>query len=135
MTYEEPDIPGASNVTEWFGRWPTFHDAEVLSIIMQRSGESRVAICAFETTSEVDGSGRYVLAKQAVVTFVLDGFPQDQYGITNTRVEFFNHQNVLSSAAVNRRTEGYELVLEGCHGVDASLLCKHMRVELVPVSS
>jgi len=81
---------------------------------------------------EVDADGRYVLGKQAVVTFFLEGFPQDQYGITNTRIEFFNHQNVLSSLTVNRRTEGYELVLEGCHGVDGSLLCKHVRVELVP---
>ena len=91
----------------WFGYWPRFHDAEVLSICLDRPGESRIAIYAFEMTPNLDSSGRYVLSKHAVVTFCLEGFTQDQRGITNTRVEFFNHQNVLSSATVNSTPEGY----------------------------
>jgi len=41
---EAPDIPGAADVIAWFGYWPHFHDAEVLSITLDRSGESQVAI-------------------------------------------------------------------------------------------
>jgi hypothetical protein len=129
---EIPEIRGAADVVTWFGYWPTFHDAEVLSSCLDRSGESRITIHAFEMTPDVDSSGHYVLAKHAVVTFCLEGFPQDQHGITNTRIEFFNHQNVLSGATVNKTPEGYELVLEGIYGVDGSIHSKRMSVKVEP---
>ena len=78
-------------------------------------------------TAEIDSSGRYVLAKHAVVTFCMEGFPVDKSGISNTRIEFFNCQNVLSRACVNRLPEGYELLLEGCYGVDGSIVCERMK--------
>jgi len=70
---EVPGIPGAAEVVAWFRYWPTFHDAEVLSITLDRSRGSTVAIHAFEMTPEVR-DGQYVLAKHAVVTFCLEGF-------------------------------------------------------------
>ena len=129
---EVPDIPGAVDVVAWFGYWPSFHDAEVLSITLDRLNASRVVVYTFESTPEVDALGSYVLAKHALVTFFLEGFPQDRWGITNTRLDFFNHQNVLSSASVNKKPGGYELVLEGCFGVDGSISAEHIRVELAP---
>ena len=103
--FEAPDIAGAQDVIAWFGYWPTFHDAEVLSISLDRLSGCRVSVHAFETTAEIDSSGHYVLAKHAVVTFCMEGFPRDESGISNTRIEFFNNQNVLSSASVNARPE------------------------------
>jgi hypothetical protein len=50
---EAPDIPGAALVVGWFGYWPTFHDAEVLSIFLDRTGESRIAIQVFEKPTAV----------------------------------------------------------------------------------
>src|SRR5450432_99356 len=128
---EIPDIPGAADVVAWFGHWPTFHDAEVLSIFLNRSGESRIAMHIFER-SDVVSSGGYVLTKHATVTFCLEGFPQDHHGITNTRIEFFNHQNVLSRATVTKTPEGYELVLDGIYGVDGSFHSELMSVNLEP---
>lgn len=63
---EVPDIPGAKDVSAWFGYWPTFHDAEVLSISLDRANGCVVSIRSFES-----------------------------------RIEGFNHQNVLSGLAVN----------------------------------
>jgi len=122
--FEAPDIPGAQDVIEWFGCWPTFHDAEVLSISLDRLTGYRISIHAFEVTADVDSSGHYVLAKHAVVTFSMEGFPRDESGIANTRIEFFNQQNVLSCVSVKRRPEGYELALQGCYGVDASIVLR-----------
>jgi hypothetical protein len=130
--FEAPEIPGAADVLAWFGYWPTFHDAEVLSIALNRSGESCVAIQAWEITPEIDPSGSFVLAKHAVVTFRLTGFPQDEWGITRTEIASFNGQNVLSGAVVKKIQNGYELVLEGIHGVDGSIVCERMSVTLEP---
>ena len=130
--FEAPDIPGAVDVIAWFNRWPTFHDAEVLSISLNRLDGCQVAIHAFETTADIDSTGHYVCAKHAVVTFSLEGFPEDHDGVTNTRIEFFNHQNVLSSASVNKKPEGYELLLIGCYGVDGSIVSNRISVTLAP---
>jgi hypothetical protein len=127
---EAPDIPGADAVVAWFGHWPTFHDAEVLSIFLDRTGESRIAIQVFEKTPDVASSGRHSLTKPATVTFCLEGFLRDQHGITNNRIEFFNHQNVLSSVTVTKTAEGHELVLDGIYGVDGAFHSERMSVKL-----
>jgi hypothetical protein len=98
--FEAPDIPGAQEVIAWFGYWPTLHDAEVLSISLDRAIGCRVTIRAFEMTAEVDSRGHDVLTKHCVVTFRLEGFPTDESGTSNTRIESLNQQNVLSSASV-----------------------------------
>lgn len=129
---EAPDIPGAADVVAWFGYWPDFHDSEVLSIKLDRSIESEVSIHAFEMTPEIDNRGYYVLAKHAIVTFLLQGFPRDRLGITNTRIEFFNSQNVLGSAPVLKRENHYQLILEACFGADCCILCERISVKVEP---
>src|SRR5262245_55576174 len=74
-TYVIPDlnggdnvqIPGAEKVVSIFGRWPSFHDAEVVRFVLERSdpyanGPSIFAdVHAFEMTSEIAADGTYVL--------------------------------------------------------------------------
>ena len=115
---EAPDIPGVADVLAWFGYWPTFHDAQVLSITLNRTGESKVVIHAFEMTKEVDAQGHDVLRKHCLVTFSFEGFMRDEWGITRTELAFFNEWNELSSAWVVKHEAGYELVLEGIVGLD-----------------
>ena len=77
-------------------------------------------------------SGYFVLAKHAVVTFRMEGFPRDAYGITRTEIACFNHQNVLFSAAVTKTQDCYELALDGIYGVGGSIFCERMSVTLEP---
>ena len=130
--FEAPEIPGAAEVIAWFGYWPTFHDAEVLSIVLNRSGESHVVAHAWESTPEIDPSGYFVLAKHAIVTFRMEGFPRDEFGITRTEIACFNGQNVLSNASVSKTQDGFELALAGIWGVDGSIFCERMSVTLEP---
>ena len=132
MILDAPDIPGAASVKAWFGYWPAFHDAEVLSICLDRSIGCRVAVHAFTTTRDTDASGHFVLDKHAIVTFVLEGFPQDSLGIVNTNLAGFNHQNVLSGLTVNKNGEWYELVLDGIYGVDGVISATQIWVEIAP---
>ncbi len=129
---EAPDIPGADELVRWFGYWPSFHDAEVLSIELNRSAGVRIRIYAFERTSEVDASGYYVLAKHAIVTFLLEGFTRNEEGITNTRIDFFNARNYLNGVLVEKTTGGYVLTLEAVYGVDGGFSCERMSVSYKP---
>jgi hypothetical protein len=127
---ECPQIEGAQIVLNWFGYWPSFHDAEVVSILLDRSGKSKVRVHAFEMTSEVDANGYFVSTKHAIITFELEGFVSDETG--STHLNWFNHQNVLSGASVRQVVGGYELVLDGIYGVDGSLYCEKLNVTLEP---
>ncbi len=132
--YEAPDIPGAADVVAWFGYWPTFHDAQVLSVTLNRSGESQVVIHTFEMTKEVDARGYYVLRKHCLVTFCFEGFMRDRDGSTRTELASFKEWNELSGAWVVKHEAGYELVLEGATGVNGKIMCKQMSVRIEPYS-
>jgi hypothetical protein len=57
-----PLVENAAALTKIFGKWPTFHDAEVLRIVLDRAGDDGPTIEAqihvFAMTSRVDDSGR-----------------------------------------------------------------------------
>ena len=58
---------GANKVIEWFGKWPSFHDAEIIELRLVRYGTCRLKIHTWNTKSEVDEKGFYVTDKHAVV--------------------------------------------------------------------
>ena len=115
---DAPEIPGADEVVRWFGYWPTFHDAEVVSITLDRLRGCQVVIRCQAS------------AREALVTFSLEGFPLDEEGISNIRIEGFQHQNVLSSAVVEREAGGYVLTLDGIFGVAGAIPCERISVKL-----
>ena len=75
--YSNPDHPShskrsklvtfenSSALESIFGRWPSFHDAEMLRVVLDRSGDEgptlEAVIRVFEMTSDVDPKGYYVL--------------------------------------------------------------------------
>ena len=70
-----PTIDNQELVTRIFGRWPSFHDAEVLSVRLDRgvNGEAdepslEAAIHVFQMTAEIDSRGYYVRKNNTVVT-------------------------------------------------------------------
>jgi phosphoribosylglycinamide formyltransferase-1 len=113
-------IPGANDVINWFGYWPTFHDAEVLSIAFDRSSGCRVVLRALKGRSDAT----------AIVIFALEGFPTDKEGIVNTRLAYFNAQNVLSQAWIEESPEGYVLVLHGIYGVTGRICCNRLSITI-----
>jgi hypothetical protein len=123
-----PDqIRGAPELIAWFGYWPSFHDAEVLSIHLNRSGESTVAIHTYHRTNEVDERGYFIATKHVLVTFILEGIQTVQLGD-------FNHQNVISGLSMEEISEGYRLTLHPCFGAEGMIDAEHVRITLQPES-
>ena len=63
-------IPGGLDLVAWFGRVPSFHDAEIVSLSLHRRAPSMLSIHAWNMTKEVDDRGYFVLDRHAVVTFM-----------------------------------------------------------------
>lgn len=126
------EIAGAEAVTSIFGEWPSFHDAEVLRVRLDRGdGRSPVHLEAdvhvFAMTSEVDDRGFFVLRDHTLVTLRFDG-------IADLDLGGFNHQNVLFSLSLEDITSRQLDVLrwavrfDSSHGVGASFLCERINV-------
>ena len=113
------DVPGAAEIINWFGHWPTFHDAEVVSIELNRSGTSILKVHTF------------VGHKHAIVSFLLDD-------ICELQLSGFNHQNVIFRLDLNKQDEEYEIVLVGCYGVEGRIVTKKIQITFeagIPASS
>jgi hypothetical protein len=106
-------VQDAEKLLRIFGRWPSFHDAEVIGIALDRTGregpvlEARIHV--FEMTSELDDRGYYVLQKHTLATL---GFTE----VLLQEFSGFNHQNVLSDLEISgvdpSQSEGRSLKVE-----------------------
>ena len=78
-------------VVDVYGRWPSFHDAQV-SAYVAPTRESQLLVFTIHTwqmTNEVDAKGYFVLQKHALVSFRFDG-------IFDVEMAAFDASNILS---------------------------------------
>jgi hypothetical protein len=118
-------VPGAVGLVEWFGHWPSFHDAEIVGVELNRMARSRIKVHTFATTDEVNSRGYYVTVKHALVSFLLEN-------ISDLNLAGFNDQNVISGLNVQKTEDGYELFLDGCYGIAGRVKCAQLLVEIEP---
>ena len=105
-----PDVPGASDLFAWLGSWPTFQDAEVRSVHLNREGSSRIRVGT----------------KQVVVTFVLGG-------VIQLSLDGFNGRNALSALTLTKIASGYMLEMWPSHGLSGTITARSVRIEFAPV--
>jgi hypothetical protein len=127
------EIPGSGLLSQIFGRWPSFHDAEVVRIALGRTADSAASpVCEIdihlsEATSELDERGHYVRRHHTLVTLRLEGVGESELG-------GFNNQNVLFDLTIEAidRIQGdtlkYELTLEPSYGLSARIACASLAV-------
>jgi hypothetical protein len=118
-------LPGAREFVKWFGRWPSFHDAEVMRISLDRAGESLLEIHVFQMTNEIDSKGQYVFVNHAKLRFIM-------YDITSCELSGFSHQNVIDDLEVTRNNDDYQLRLFAIYGVDGSITAKTVVITFEP---
>ena len=119
-------IKNKERLIDIFGRWPSFHDAEILSIYLDRNGEGGPFLDAkihlFEMTKQVDDRGVFVLKHHTLVTF---RFAQVMMG----EVKWFNHQNVIAYMSIDEVESGqndgcsFNVSIESSYGCEASFRC------------
>ena len=129
MTYSEEqiveDVTGAANVVAWFGRWPSFHDGEVVSLSLNRDTESVLKIHIFNVSRELTESGHYKTGSHALVVFYLAN-------ILAMELADFNSQNVISALVLSKVDDGFIIELGCCYGLCGSIRAESIRVEVEP---
>ena len=122
-------IEGYESVVDHLGLWPSFHDAEVLKLVIDRTSPCHSSVPSpaldlhlrgWVMTSELTATGFYKLQGEAVFHFRFEG-------ISRLRIEGFNNQNVLSSLNLELVThprdasrQMLQVELEHCYEFEAS---------------
>jgi Immunity protein 50 len=117
-------IEGAGAIIDWFGKWPSFHDAEIVDVYLARARPSWLRLHFWKMNWEaVDRSGQEA---HAIVTFVFTG-------ITDLELADFSPQNVISSLWARRSAGGgIRLFFAPCYGLAGYIEASGIRVELTP---
>lgn len=132
---EVRNVVGAEQLVAIFGYWPSFYDAEVLWIRLDRrsnfEGEYgptlETLVHVFEITSAVDTDGYYVSRHHVLIHFRFTK-------VVELRLESFNHQNALWELSLTdvreRQMERvkWEVRFESTFGVDCSFQCHAIEV-------
>ena len=121
MSIHGLSFSGAETVSQWFGSWPDFHDAEIISLNLSRLGPSVLRVYPYSPD------------KPATVEFCLSE-------ITDLELADFSPQNVMSSLSIEQvNNEGGEVVFRltmyPCFGLSGHIDAKQLSVNLIPGKS
>jgi len=126
------NFENAERLTLLFGRWPTFHDAEIVRVVLDRGGAGAPSLVAVihlsEVTSDVDARGCFVLRNHTLATLRFSE-------IALKRLEGFNGQNVLFDLEVSeidpKANEGrrFRVNADTSYGCCFELDCVSMAVD------
>lgn len=105
-------------VLENFREWPSFHDAEVIDILLVRE-ETKIVMKI--NVTEQSTSNNY---EKATITF---GF----YNVEDLELYGFNHQNVIAGISLNKEKEKIKVEILSCYGIGGRFFCE--RIEVINV--
>jgi hypothetical protein len=129
-----PKFSGVERVTEIFGYWPSFHDAEVKWLRLHRHDLNgsvgpvlEFEIHCFEITNEVAPSGFYILRKHTLVHFRF-------CEVTDLQLGEFNRQNAIFALEITNEADPswerpyFRVTLDPSFGLSASFHTVHPEV-------
>ena len=121
-------------LTSIFGRWPSFHDAEVIWLRFDRRATTlgdgptvEALIHAFEMTNDVDAKGYFILRNHVLVHLRFSR-------VVQVTMDGFNHQNAIMGLDItstrDRQMEhiNFEIQFDPAFGLAAGFQCDEIEV-------
>jgi Immunity protein 50 len=121
---ELESIPGAPELYSWFGYWPDFHDAEVVTFRVDFGSITLVAH-TWEMTNRINSAGFYELVKHVTVEFTLDG-------VTTLNVQDPWEHSILLSLGINKTDAGVLLDMVSAYGLCGTIEAKKVSLRVTP---
>lgn len=120
-------VPGAEELFAWFGYWPAFQAAEVISLVLIRSGPSTLGLRTWHTTGQVDDGGCSIKDKHVVVNFKMEE-------ILSVAFSNFSNQSVISGLEILLDKNCYRLNLDPSYGLAGSISARMLSIEIEPAA-
>ena len=109
-------IEGNEVIRRYFGRWPSFHDAEIVEIHLHREEPSWLRV-----NTAIDGF--HPEQKTGIVVF---HFAE----VLDLELYDFSNQNVVSSIDFKKTERGIKILLGPCYGLQGWLEVSSISAEL-----
>lgn len=129
-------VKNTEKVIEELGYWPSFHDAEVISVSAARalagdpvptSARLCVNFCEYKEIGSGTADYEMVCSKNLLIDFLF-------YDLHYLSFEDFNHQNVVDSIEFKLlENQSIEVIVASIFGIDGVIRCA--RVEVGDVTS
>lgn len=125
MTVRYTLVENYDNLISAFGEWPSFHDAEVRSLVLDSSGpDLELTIYVFRTGSEQNAKGQFIRFDEFLVGIRFSA-------ISELNISDFNEQNVLAGLSLAEEPNGRRVGLDGLYGLTGSFLCEAIEIRQV----
>ena len=121
------EIPGAVKLYNWFGHWPAFHDAEIVSLTLNREGPSLLRVHTWHQTNRVNVQGQFVIEKPCIVSFLMEE-------IHELKLAGFSPQNVISELLLRQAESGIEIAMGDCFGLAGSITAARLTIQFEPAA-
>jgi hypothetical protein len=136
-------IPGGPELLAWFGYVPSFHDAEIIDLHLNRAGPSTLRIHTWDMDPDHRTGEWPPFTKYVIVTFVLEE-------IIRLDLEDFSPQNVIMGLELKRvkeeipsfgmtwldkpptSPEFYEIHLVPLYGLAGTIRARRVSISLTP---
>jgi hypothetical protein len=120
-----PAIPGAERVAAWFGLWPSFHDAEILSLHLNQGSPSLIRIHTWNVSDKTDRHGHRIRQREGIVVFEFAAMRS-----LHMQAEDAAAQHVIQGLSVEETDKGYRLRLFPIHGLCGEIVAQQLAVRL-----
>jgi hypothetical protein len=84
-----------------------------------------MAVHTWHRSNRTDAESYYILEKHVVVDFTLEG-------ISDLELIQFSHQNVLGNLSIEKKSDGFKLVLWPCYGLAGKIEASNVSISLRP---
>jgi hypothetical protein len=120
------EVPGAAELSNWFGGFPSFHDA-YMALQINQDGTGRLRAYAWRMTSKIDAEGYVVSDKHFACTFEFEDMRRV------SMAEFMPGLAILGQLDINKTDDGFEVdFTDTAYGLSGSLVCKKMKLTFEP---
>ena len=121
-------VLGNEKVKSIFGRWPIFHDAEIMSFTFERDNKNKTGrvilkLNYWENDTEYsdDIHYEYVKKNNSIITLIFSG-------LFDSEVDGFNYQNVINELRFKEIKDGVLVEIDSIFGIGGKLKCKNVEV-------
>jgi len=120
------EIPGAAELRDWYGSFPSFHDA-YMDFVVKSDGTGWLRTFGARMTRDLDENGYFVLDKYFAATFHFEEM------LSVSLEEFLPGLVILGELIISKEGAAFKVDFEDtAYGVSGFVVAKKLRLEFEP---
>ena len=120
------DIPGAAGLRDWFGGFPSFHDAYA-QLQLSGDGAGWIKLRGARMTAQVDADGYYISEKHFAALISLGEI------VSVSLSDFMPGEMIVGRLNILRKDAAFELDIDTAYGLAGTIVARRVEIEFVPL--